>query len=232
MGDGLAVLRQRLPEVLRSISPLVGAVVLLQATLVHAPPQAFLSFLVGVALCVVGLLLLFAGIEHGVVPMGRYVGAELPRRKSMVLILAVGGTLGFVTTAVEPDVLVLAAQLESRDAAIAGPGLVYAIAAGVGAAVAFGLWRIARGKSLTVPLAVAFSALAILAILAPADLAPVAYDGGSVTTGVLSAPVFLALALGLSAVLARQPGMVGGFGILGLASVGPILLLLILGWLL
>ena len=232
MGAAAAFLRERLPEVLRSMSPLVAAVVVLQFTIVDAPTGAFLRFIAGAVLCVAGLLFLFAGIEHGIVPMGRYVGAELPRRRSIPLILAVVGALGFVTTAVEPDVLVLASQVESLGASLAGRGLVYAIAGGVGVAVAVGIWCVVRGKSLTVPLAGAFAALAILAPLAPADLVPVAYDGGSVTTGILSAPVVLALALGLSAVLARQPGTLGGFGILGLASVGPILLLLLLGWIL
>lgn len=231
MGGAAAFVRERLPEVVRSISPLVGAVAALQVTIVHAPPLVFLRFLAGAILCVFGLLLLFAGMEHGIVPMGRYVGAELPRRRSIALILAVAVALGFVTTAVEPDVLVLAAQVGSSHAALPGQSLAYVIAAGVGAAVAFGLWRIAKGKSLAAPLAAAFAALALLAFVAPADVVPIAYDGGSVTTGVLSAPVLLALALGLSSVLARQPGYVGGFGILGLASIGPILLLLLLGWL-
>ena len=70
----------RLPEILRAIAPLVGSVCVLQVTLVHAPLPQFLQFLAGSMLAVAGMLMLFAGIEHGILPMGRYIGAELPRK--------------------------------------------------------------------------------------------------------------------------------------------------------
>jgi hypothetical protein len=50
-----------------------------------------------------------------------------------------------------------------------------------------------------------------------------------VTTGVLTAPVVLALALGFSSVLAERSAVDDGFGLLGLASVGPIIAVLLLG---
>jgi hypothetical protein len=53
-----------------------------------------------------------------------------------------------------------------------------------------------------------------------------------VTTGVLTAPVVLALALGLASVLAGRSAMDDGFGLLGFASVGLIIAVLVLGLLL
>jgi hypothetical protein len=58
---------------------------------------------------------------------------------------------------------------------------------------------------------------------------PLAYDAGSVTTGVLTAPVVIAVALGLTSVLAARSQVADGFGLLGLASAGPILVILLLG---
>ena len=80
-------------------------------------------------------------------------------------------------------------------------------------------------------LAAIYSAILLLSFFAPANLVPLAYDAGSVTTGVLTAPVVLALALGLSSVLARRSAVSDGFGLLGLASAGPILAVLLFGWL-
>jgi hypothetical protein len=68
-----------------------------------------------------------------------------------------------------------------------------------------------------------------LSLVARSQLVPLAYDAGSVTTGVLTAPVVLALALGLSSVIARRSAVSDGFGLLGLASVGPIIVILLLG---
>ena len=50
--------------------------------------------------------------------------------------------------------------------------------------------------------------------------------------GVLTTPVLLSLSIGLSSVLAGRSAIADGFGLLGLASVGPILFVLLLGWLL
>jgi hypothetical protein len=226
----LKVLRNRLPEVLRAITPLVGVVCVLQFTLVHAPASQFLGFLAGSVLAAFGMLLLFAGIDHGILPMGRYIGAELPRKRSIWLIVAVAVAMGFATTVAEPDVLVLATQVEAASkGALAGRALSYAIAIGVGALAAVALLRIVYGVPLTVVLAVTYALVIALSFIAPPDIAPLAYDAGSVTTGVLSAPVLLALALGMSAVLANRSAAMDAFGLLGLASAGPIIVILLMG---
>ena len=61
---------------------------------------------VGVFLSAGQFGLLFLGIDLGILPMGRFIGAELPRKGSIALILVVGFALGFATTIAEPDVLV------------------------------------------------------------------------------------------------------------------------------
>lgn len=228
----LALLKERLPEVLRAMAPLVGVACLLQVTLVHAPLPQFLQFLAGGVLALLGLVLLFAGIDLGVLPMGRFIGAELPRKGSLWLIAGVAFALGFAVTVAEPDVLILAGQVgAAAGGAVAGQALVYVIAAGVGLFGAVALLRIVFGFPLTALLAIAFGLMLLLSFLAPARFVPLAYDAGSVTTGVLTAPVLLALALGLSAVLARRSAATDAFGLLGFASIGPILAVLLIGWL-
>ena len=97
------LLRDKLLDVLKAVAPLIGAVVVLQITIVQAPAELFLQFLAGSVLAVVGMLLLFVGIDLGILPMGRFVGAELPKKGSLALILAVTFSLGFATTIAEPD---------------------------------------------------------------------------------------------------------------------------------
>lgn len=78
-------------------------------------------------------------------------------------------------------------------------------------------------------LAGAYGLMLVLSFFAPAEFLAVAYDAGSVTTGVLTAPVMIALALGLSAVLAGRSAVSDGFGLLGLASTGPVIAVLVMG---
>jgi hypothetical protein len=176
------------------------------------------------------MLLLFIGIDLGVLPMGRFIGADLPRKRSLSLIVAVGFALGFAATAAEPDVLVLSDQVETASGgALAGRTLTVAIAAGVGVFVAVGLLRVVWGFSMVGLLTGVYGAMLLLSFAAPADVLPLAYDAGSVTTGVLTAPVVIAVALGLTSVLAARSQVADGFGLLGLASAGPILVILLLG---
>jgi len=229
----LELIRSRLPGVLRAIGPLIGVVCLMQLAVLDAPAGQFVPFVAGSILAVVGMLLLFVGIDYGILPMGRFIGAELPRKGSIWLIVAVAFAMGFVTTIAEPDVLILAGQVASvAQDRLSGQVLVYVIAAGVGVFAALALLRVAHGVALSVVFASAVLLVLVLTLLSSPGLVPLAYDAGSVTTGVLTSPVMLALALGLSAVLGRGSGSMEGFGLLGLASLGPIVVLLLLGWLL
>lgn len=229
----LAGLREKLLEVLKAVGPLIAVVCVLQVTLVGAPLGLFLQFLAGSVLVVLGMMLLFAGVDLGILPMGRFIGADLPRRGSVTLIAAVAFGLGFATTVAEPDVLVLAAQADSLSGgAIPGPVVLYATGVGVAVFVAVAMVRVVHGFPLRVLLAAAYGVMIVLSLLAPPDFVPLAYDAGSVTTGVLTAPVVIALAVGLSAVLVGRSPMPDGFGLLGMGSIGPIIALLIIGVLL
>ena len=78
-------------------------------------------------------------------------------------------------------------------------------------------------------LAVTYLVMILLTFVAPADFISLAYDAGSVTTGVLTTPVLIALAIGLSTVLAGRSAVADGFGLLGLGSAGAIIAVLLMG---
>ena len=109
----MTLLRERLPEALKAIAPLVGMACVVQVAVVHAPAALFAQFLAGSILAALGMLLLFAGVEIGILPMGRFIGAELPKKRSMPLIVTAAFALGVATTMAEPDVVVLTSQAES-----------------------------------------------------------------------------------------------------------------------
>lgn len=228
----LTLLKLRLPETLRAVAPLIIVVSLLQFTIVGASPAVFLQYLVGSVLVTVGLLLLLTGIDYGILPMGRFIGGKIAEKRSLSLLLAVAFALGFATTAAEPDVLVLARQVdEASQGSLPAQPIVYVISAGVGLAVAIGFFRVVRGFSMRGLLTVLFASVVVLTFVAPAGWVPLAYDAGSVTTGALAGPVVLALALGVSSVIAGRSAVHDGFGLLGIGSIGPIIVILIIAWL-
>ena len=226
----MALLRERLLDVVKAVAPLVITVCVLQITVVHAPAALFLQFIAGAVLAVTGMLLLFAGIDLGVLPMGRFVGAELPKRGSITLVVAVAFAISFAVTIPEPDVLVLSRQVDdASQGAIAGETVLYVIAVGLAVFAAIATARIVFGWPMKYLLTAGYSLALVLAALAPPQFVSLAFDGGSVTTGLLSAPVVIALGLGVSSVLAGRSSIADGFGLVGFASIGPIIAILLVG---
>ncbi|MGA0565153.1 DUF1538 domain-containing protein [Ancylobacter sp. VNQ12] len=229
-GDVMWVLlRGRFVDVFKAVAPLVGMICVLQVAIVRAPADLFLTFLAGSVLTVVGMTLLFVGIDLGVLPMGRFVGAEMPKKGSIALVVAVTFALAFATTVAEPDVLVLAGQVDALAGAPSGHAALILIALGVALFAAMAIVRIVLGWSMRVMLTIAYGLVVVLSLVSPAEIVPLAFDAGSVTTGVLSAPVLIALAMGMSSVLAGRSAVSDGFGLLGFASVGPIIVVLLMG---
>ncbi len=222
--------KDKLLEVTKAIAPLVTVISILQFTLVKAPAALFIQFLIGSLMAVAGLMLFFLGIDLGILPMGRFIGAELPQRRSLLLIASVAFTLGFATTLAEPDVLVLSTQVDAiSHGAIPKDLVLYVIAIGLGFFVAIAMLRIVFGVRMVYLLAGAYATVIILSFFAPSEFVPLAYDAGSVTTGALTTPVVISLALGLSSVLAGRSSVSDGFGLLGFASIGPIIAIMIIG---
>ena len=168
-----SLLQDKLLEVLGAVAPLIALVIMLQVVLVGAPTMLFLQFLAGSALVVVGMLLLFIGVDFGILPMARFIGAELPKKKSIGLIVVVAFALGFATTLAEPDVLVLSSQVDlASQGAIQERAVTYVIAAGIGVFMSIAMLRVLYGFPMTYVLAAAYSLVIVLSFLAPAEFVP------------------------------------------------------------
>lgn len=64
----------------------------------------------------------------------------------------------------------------------------------------------------------------------PEAFIPISFDAGGVTTGPMAVPFILALGIGVASVLrSDKPSSGEGFGWIGLASIGPIIAVMLLG---
>jgi hypothetical protein len=66
-------------------------------------------------------------------------------------------------------------------------------------------------------------------LFVPSDFIPVAFDSGGVTTGTISIPFILTLGMGLVANRIDKKAKEESFGLVALASTGPIIMVLLLG---
>lgn len=223
-------IRDTIKEVVYAIIPITLVVTILQFTIIWLPLEMFLQFLVGVAMVSIGLILFLLGVHIGLLPVGEMVGSALPKTKKLWLILFFGFLLGFVVTVAEPDVRVLANQIDLvSNGEISSNILIYSVALGVGIFVALALLRIIFNIPITYILAISYGIVFLLAAFTPANFIPISFDAGGVTTGPMTVPFILALGVGVASVLKGKASSSDSFGLVALASIGPILAVLLLG---
>lgn len=222
--------KENLKEVVLAVLPITLVVILLQVFLVSLPWEEFARFLIGAGMVLAGLLLFLQGVKVGLLPMGEAVGSELPKHGSMFFLLFFAFVLGFAVTVAEPDVRVLAHQVDYVSEGMIGSNLlILTVAVGVAFFVSMAMLRIV----LRVPIAwlygVSYLVIIVLSYLAPASFVPIAFDSGGVTTGPVTVPFILALGLGTVAVMGGRSSISDGFGLVGLASIGPVIGVMVLG---
>ena len=222
-------LLEKFRETALSVLPVMGLVLALGLLAVPAGaggPWWLGRFLVGGALLVLGLTVFLLGVDLGIRPMGERCGAALTAKRSLALLLGAAFVVGLVVTAAEPDIQVFGDQVRGVFPAVRKGALTFSIAGGVGLFMALGMLRTTLGIPLKAVLAASYAALFLLAAFAPAPFVGVAFDSGGATTGPMTVPFILALGIGVAAVRARGDKD-GGFGLTGVASVGPVAAVLV-----
>lgn len=217
-------------EVLLSVLPITLVVVILQFSLIRMPTPVLVRFLVGAVMVAVGLILFLFGMKIGLLPLGEMIGGEITKRGSIVLILTMAFVLGVAITVAEPDVRVLAHQVDTAsEGAVAKNVLILAVAAGVGVFLTLALLRVIMGIPIAYLLVAGYGTVLIMSIFAPQSYFPVAFDAGGVTTGPMTVPFLISFGIGTVAVLGGKSSLADGFGLVGLASIGPIISVMVLG---
>ena len=164
------------------------------------------------------------GAEVAMTPMGGHVGARVTRTRNLRLILILGFVLGVLITVSEPDLQVLAQQVQ----AIPNLVLILSVAVGVGGFLVLALVRIFYRIPLRLLLFGFYVLILGLTFLAPVNFRAVAYDSGGVTTGPMTVPFIMAFGMGIAAIRSDSSAAEDSFGLVALCSVGPILAVLVL----
>ena len=189
-----------------------------------------INFTVGAVLLILGIGLFNMGADLAMTPMGTHVGSGLSKQKKLGLLLGVCFALGVLITVAEPDLQVLAKQLQG---VVNGTVLIVAVGVGVGAFLLAAILKIVFRKTLSEILSIFYMLLFSLALILTAmgkeGFLPMAFDSGGVTTGPITVPFIMALGVGVSYVLGDRRAKDNSFGLVALCSVGPILAVMLLG---
>jgi hypothetical protein len=159
--------------------------------------------------------------------IGNRIGASLTKSKKLWLILIVSFVLGLAVTVSEPDLQVLAQTVPHIDNMV----LIVTVGIGVGFFLTICMLRIFLGIKLRWLLLAFYGLVFVLAAFADPNYLCIAFDAGGVTTGPMTVPFILALGVGVANMRSDRDAGSDSFGLVALCSIGPILFVLILGFL-
>ena len=217
-------LNEKLQESLAAVLLIYAIVLILSFTIAPLPTSVLMAFLFGAVLLVVGMMFFSLGAELAMSPMGERVGACITKTRRVGIMLTLGFLLGFLITISEPDLQVLANQVQ----AVPNMVLIVTVAVGVGLFLCFAMLRMLLSVPLNTMLVGFYIVVFVLAMFVPKDFLAVAFDSGGVTTGPMTVPFIMAMGVGVSAIRSDKHSANDSFGLVALCSIGPILAVLIL----
>ena len=224
---------------LRNLLPIVVVISVFQVFVFREPVSGLMSMAISGFLVVAGLTFFIFGLRLALFPIGEGLAHSLAKKGSVFWLIVFAFTLGFGTTIAEPALLAVAAEaakvaagaeaiassVEAKDSYALGLRITVALAVGV--AMVVGVIRILANWSLPIMIIGGYILVVLITTVAPDEIVGIAFDCGGVTTSTVTVPLVAALGVGLaSSVKGRNP-MTDGFGLIALASMTPILFVLV-----
>lgn len=219
----------KLKETCISVVPIMAIVLLLNFTIAPVGAGNLARFLVGSLLVIIGFTLFQVGADLGISPIGQKVGASLTAKRSLPLLIGSAFAIGFFITVAEPDVQVLATQVAGVNPAVTKLPFVMMIAFGVGFFIVMGLLRSVFNISYRWLLIIFYGIVFVCAWITDPAFVAIGFDAGGATTGPMTVPFIIALGVGVASSKGGAANRDSSFGLTGMASIGPILSVLLLG---
>ncbi len=210
---------------LLSILPLALMVLFFSFTgIVSLDGVDMIRLLIGAILLVVGMVLFNLGVNSSMITMGEFVGSTLTKVKRIVVVILILFLIGFLITAAEPALAILAKQVPIED-------MVFIIFVSIGSAIftIIGIFRIIYNKSIKEILMVGYALVFLLVALSLSGYIPMSFDASGVTTGIVTVPFILALGKGVASSKKDHVNQDDSFGLVGIVCIGPIIFVLIMG---
>jgi len=230
-----------------AIVPLCSILLIVLVVGLRQPPKHYDELFIGIICAVVGMGLFNLGIALGLTPLGEQLGGNVVSSFAAIepwaaegfvdpmfassnlgkaLAILFGFILGYGATLAEPALNALGATVEKITVgAFKKSLLMQTVATGVAIGISTGVAKIAFNLDLWYLLIPPYTILMLITFLSSEDFVNFGWDSAGVTTGPITVPLVLAMGLGIGS----KTGAIDGFGVLALASIGPIITVLTVG---
>lgn len=223
----------------KDLTPIVLVIGFFQGVVLQQSIPNFTDIVIGAGFILLGLTLFVYGLNLGLFPIGESLAFAFVKKGSIIWLLVFAFALGFGTTVAEPALIAIAneaanvAQLggsiKTTELQSYAQILRYTVAISVGLSVLLGVLRIIKGWSLTNLIIGGYLLVIITTAFAPDNIIGIAYDSGGVTTSTVTVPLVTALGVGLASSIRGRNPMTDGFGMIAIASLLPIVAVMVFG---
>lgn len=196
----------------------------------------------GIFLTIVGMAIFNIGLSYGLSKLGSQSGSIVPAAFTeldlvhgsplywygvgLFIALSFAYFLGFGATLAEPALNALGLTVQNlTNGAFRKSMLMYSVSGGVALGITIGVLKLVFSLNLAYILIPGYILLLILTKVSSEEFVNVAWDSAGVTTGPVTVPLVLAMGLGF----ANATGIIEGFGVLAMASLFPIIAVLLTG---
>lgn len=226
----MSVIISKLTEVLYSVLPITAIVIILNFTLTPIDNLMMARFLLGAFLIILGLTIFLFGVDIGITPIGNTMGTAIVKSNNIWIVVIAGLLLGFFISIAEPDLHILAGQVDSVTSGLISKGIIVVVVSlGIALMLSVGLTRIVYRFPLYKLLTIIYGVVFLLALFTTPEFMAIAFDASGATTGALTVPFILALALGVSKLNKdSKTSETDSFGLVAVASAGAIITVMIM----
>lgn len=224
------VLVIKLKEVLFAVLPITFIVIILNFTLTPLDSSLMIRFLIGAFLIIIGLTIFLLGVDISVSNIGKSMGTAIAKSNKLWIVITAGIILGFFISIAEPDLHILAGEVAFVTSGLVSKlSIVIIVSIGIAIMLSLGLVRIIFGIPLYKILTGIYIVIFGLAFFVSPEFLAISFDASGATTGAMTVPFILALALGISALKKdSKSSEKDSFGLVAIASAGAILAVMIM----
>ncbi|WP_066638997.1 DUF1538 domain-containing protein [Desulfolucanica intricata] len=226
----MSILFEKFKEVIFSVLPITVIVLILHLTITPLEIPQLIRFLLGAFLIIIGLSIFLVGVDKGITPIGNLMGQTLTKSNKLWIVGVAGFFLGFFISIAEPDLHILAGQVDFVTGGVISKfTIVVIVSVGIAALLALGLIRIVYNIPLYKLLTILYLIVFALAVFTSPEFLAISFDASGATTGALTVPFILALALGVSALKKdSKASEKDSFGLVAITSVGAIISVMVM----
>lgn len=227
--DYLTAIPHYMGEVAMSLLPVMAAFLIFQLTLLKLNRVSVARIMIGFAFTYAGLVIFMTGVNVGFSSLGMTLGQTIAGSAYSMMLIPLGGVIGWFIVAAEPAVQVLTKQVEEISAgAVSSKAMKLALSAAIALATGISMLRVLTGLPILYLLVPGYFISLALSFVVPPIFTAIAFDAGGVASGPMTATFLLPLAMGACATVGGNL-LTDAFGVVAMVAMFPLITVQLMG---